>query len=292
VELLAAIVPSFNRIIYLKKILYQLKNQILRDEIALFIIVVNDGSSDGTMDILASEFPLVNVVLGTGNWWWTRCMNEGFKEAIELHADYALIFNDDTEIEPDYITKLWADYQTLPNDAVLGSASISIEPKDLIDFAGTRELKRWFLKTTPYLPNLKPIFPEFTGVHSTWTLNGRGTLIPVSIFDKIGMFDENLVQYGSDDEFAIRARKAGFPVYISWNARVYNNLFMTSEGTAFRKDSFMKFLRSFSNPYSVNSLKKTAYIYKKHGFKFLTPLYLIYSFLGTLKAYIFKYRHI
>lgn len=289
---IGAIIATFNRIHYLRNIIDQLLNQNLPNAITLSIIVVNDGSTDGTVEMLTNEFPQVYIVNGTGNWWWTRCMNEGFKKAIELHADYVLVFNDDTEITPDYVSTLWADYQTLPDCTIMGSASISIEPKDLIDFAGTKDMKFWCMKTTPYLPNLTPLFTEFKGVHPTCTINGRGSLISASTFNKIGLFDENLVQYGSDDEFAIRARKAGIPVYISWNAKVYNHLLMTSEGTPFRKDSLWKFLKSFNNPYSVNYIKKTTYIYKKYGITTLTPFYLVYTFLGTLKAYLFKYRDI
>jgi GT2 family glycosyltransferase len=287
-----AIISSYNRMHYLKKIVHQVENQILPDGIKISIIVVIDGSTDGTYEMLVSDFPLVHALKGPGNWWWTKCMIEGYKMALKLEADYILIFNDDSEIEPDYIATLWTDYQTLPKDTILGSASVSLEPKDLIDFAGTKDLKFWCMKATAYLPNLTPLFSGFKGIYPTWTINGRGSLVPISVFNKIGIYDERLVQYGSDDEFAIRARKAGLPVYISWNARVYNHLLMTSEGTAFRKDSFWKFLKSFYNPYSVNSFKKTTYLYKKHGIKILTPIYLIYTFLGTLKAYLFKYKHI
>jgi GT2 family glycosyltransferase len=289
---IAAIIATFNRIDHLRKLVYQLEDQWLPKNVNLLIIVVNDGSNDGTNEIVASQFPEVHILQGNGNWWWTKCMNEGFKKALKLKADYILILNDDTEIRQGYISTLWTDYQTLPKNAVLGSASISIEPKDLIDFAGTKDFKAWCLKTTPYLTNLSPMFSGFKGIHPTWTMNGRGSFMSAGIFDKIGMYDEQLVQYGSDDEFAIRARKAGLPVFISWNARVYNNLLMTSEGTTFRKDPFWKFMKSFVNSTSINSLRKSAYIYKKHGFKMLTPFYLIYTFLGTLNAYIFKYRNI
>lgn len=285
----AVVIPTFNRKEYLKKLLDQIRVQDINNVIIMPIVVV-DGSTDGTSEMLLNKYPEVIIVHGTGNWWFTKCLNEGCKKAIELQVDYVLVLNDDTEIRPNYIMTLWADFQTLPQEAILGSASISMEPKDLIDFSGTKSLKTWLMKKTPYFPNLTPIFPEFKGIHPTWTMNGRGSFIPISVFNKIGLFDENLIQYGSDDEFALRARKSGLPVFISWNAKVYNHLLMTSEGTTFRKDSFGKFLKSFINPYSVNSIKKTFYIYKKHWIKPLASLYIIYVFFGTLKAYLFKYR--
>ncbi len=289
---LTVIIATYNRITYLESILGMLHSQSLPKDILLTTIIVVDGSTDGTIEMLTNYYPESLVINGTGNWWWTRCMNEGIKKAIEINTDYVLVLNDDTEISCNYIATLWTDYKTLPDDSILGSASISIEPKDLIDFAGTKDLKAWRMKTIAYLPTLTPLFFGFKGIYPTWTMNGRGSLIPVSVFNKIGIYDDKLVQYGSDEEFAFRARKAGLPVYISWNARVYNNLLMTSKGAAFRKDSFWKFLKSFTNPYSVNSIKKTLYIFKKHGNRILTPVYMIYVFFGTLKAYLFKYKGI
>ena len=198
--------------------------------------------------------------------------------------------NDDSEIKEDYIIKLWKDYKELPNGSILGSASVTIDPPNLIDFAGSKRIIRWRMKPVPYLPMFLPIFPKFKGLRDTWTLNGRGTLIPLNCFKNIGFFDECLIQYGSDDEFILRAKKAGINVFISWNARIYNNLKLTSEGTAFMKSSIGTFLRSFFNPYSINSIKKNCYFYNKHGIKLLLPLYIPYTLLGTLRAYLFKYN--
>lgn len=287
---ITAIIATHNRKKYLEVILGQLYNQILPKNVSLSIIVVIDGSTDGTVEMINEKFPDVIIINGNGNWWWTKCMNKGFKKAIDLYADYILVLNDDTEIKNDYTTKLWDDYQSLPANSILGSASVTIDPSDLIDTAGTKDFIRWRLKAVSYLPAFTPIFPDFKGIHPTWTLNGRGALIPVSAFEKIGFYDENLMQYGSDDEFAMRARKSGINVFISWNVYVYNHLMQTDEGKAFRQDSFVKFLKSFFSPYSVNSFKKFSYYYKKHGYKWLLPVYLFYVFLGTLKAYFIKYK--
>lgn len=289
---LAIIIATFNRKSFLRNLINQINAQINLEVISVSIILIIDGSTDGTSEMIEKDFPQIFCIHGNGNWWWTKCMNEGFKKASELNNDYVLILNDDTEIKPDYIATLWTDYQSLPQNTILGSASVTISPIDLIDFAGVKDIEFWRMRTIPYLPAFTPMFREFKGIYTTWALNGRGSLIPISIFKKIGFYDEKLLQYGSDDEFTIRARKAGFPVFISWNAKVYNHLFLTSEGTAFRQDSFGKFFKSFFNPYSVNYVKNHTYFYKLFGIKMLTPIYAIYFILGTLKAYLFKYRHI
>lgn len=288
---LVIIISTYNRYQFLEKLLINIRNQTLPSGLLVEAIVINAGSSDGTIDNLKKYFPEVKIIEGNSNWWWTKCINEGFKKAIEIKSDFVLILNDDVEIKKDYLSILLKDYDTLPKGSILGSASISIDKPHLIASAGTKKFIKWRFKFMPYY-EFKIPDENFFGIHPTYTLSGRGTLIPTGTFNKIGYYDDKLVQYGSDDEFIIRARNAGIPVFISWNARIYIHLLMTSEGTAFRKDSFWQFIKSFSNPYSVNSIKKTALLYKKYGIKILTPFYLVYFILGTIKAYLFKYRRI
>ena len=71
---IAAIIPTFNRKDYLKVLLSQLQNQ-NKERFTLEIIVVVDGSTDGTLEMLENEFPEVHIVKGTGDWWYTKSMN-------------------------------------------------------------------------------------------------------------------------------------------------------------------------------------------------------------------------
>lgn len=284
------IISTFNRLRSLEKTLFTISNLNFPDNVKANIILIDSGSKDGTSEQICQNFNQIFLIKGNSSWWWTKCMNEGFKKAIELGYEYVLILNDDIEIQPDYLKTLLNDYSTLPSNSILGSASISINKPHQIESAGTKQFIKWRLKFVPYFKGFKPMNENFRGIHKSWTLSGRGTLIPVSIFNQIGLYDEKLVQYGSDDEFCIRANLNNIPVYISWNALIYNNTQLTSKGSAFKKEGLPTLLKSFYNKYSVNSLYKQAYLYIKYGYKLLLPLYLIIVITGTIKAYYFNYR--
>src|SRR5688572_9899381 len=68
--------------------------------IDLHVIVVDDGSTDGTADALAEHYPDVMVIKGDGNLWYTAGTNVGLKAALERDPDYILAINNDSEFDP------------------------------------------------------------------------------------------------------------------------------------------------------------------------------------------------
>lgn len=276
---------------HLRSTLQSIREMELPDNVFVFPLLINDGSTDQTKEMLTINFREVCVIEGDGNWWWTKCMNEGFKRAMELDSDFVLVLNDDSIVKSDFIKLLLRDYESLNEECILGSASVSLSNPTLIESSGSYSFNRLRCRFNMYhKANTKLDSVDFYGIHPTFNLSGRGSLIPVSVLKSIGLFDEKLIQYGSDDEFALRARKNKIPVYISWNARVYNKTHLTSKGSAFLKGSLSVFAMSFFDRYSVNSIKKASYIYCKYGYKFLTPIYVVYFILGTCYARFIKYR--
>ena len=68
------------------------------------IVVIDDGSNDGTSEAISEEFPDVHLINGDGTLWWAEATNVGVKYAIQK-ADYVITLNDDTEPPADFISK-------------------------------------------------------------------------------------------------------------------------------------------------------------------------------------------
>ncbi|HSH67481.1 MAG TPA: glycosyltransferase family 2 protein, partial [Bacteroidia bacterium] len=99
---LGVIIPTFNRQSYLQVLLKQLLSQDKNTTFQIIPIVIVDGSNDGTYEMLDTYFPQVDVIKGTGKWWWTKSVNEGIKYAFSQHqAEYILLLNDDSLIQSD-----------------------------------------------------------------------------------------------------------------------------------------------------------------------------------------------
>jgi len=68
------VIPVYNRINFTKKCLNSIKQQTYQN---YRVVVIDDGSTDGTAALLAEEFPEVHVIQGDGNLWWTAATNLG-----------------------------------------------------------------------------------------------------------------------------------------------------------------------------------------------------------------------
>ncbi|WP_409029137.1 glycosyltransferase family 2 protein [Gracilimonas sediminicola] len=265
---IAIIIPTFNRAKKLEIIISQLQDQMTSDDlIGIEIIVVVDGSSDGTIGMLENKFPSVHIINGNGNWWYTKSMNEGFKCAQKFKPDFVLTLNDDVEINPEYISKLLDDYKSLKEqDVVLGSMSISnSDDNPLILFAGVKNHLRAGLKSEHYIePLQKSYSSEIKGIHKTMELPGRGILIPNTVLKELGYFDEEFPQYGSDTDFCFRARKKGIRIYISWNAVVKVNLQETRIRSQSGENTYYLKIRDLFDIHSHQNIFKFIKFHKRH----------------------------
>jgi GT2 family glycosyltransferase len=282
---IGAIIPTFNRVNSLRTILQCLQQQCYTRTILTIPVVVVDGSKDGTLEMLASEFPDTIIVQGDGNWWYTRSINEGIKKARQLDCNYILTLNDDLTFSHEYIDTIVSDHLASGPNSVIGSVSLSATTPRLITFSGVSRVTRT-LKEYNYLPKFSTVDEAaISGVRPSIVLSGRGILYPISIFDRFGLYDEHLVQYSSETDYTYNASRNGINVMISYNARVYENVRMTSAGAVYNNPSLDALLRSFRNKYSINSWYKTRYFAIKHRGLITGSLIAIMRMAGILKNF-------
>jgi GT2 family glycosyltransferase len=70
------------------------------------IVVIDDGSTDGTAEAISQQYPSVNILPGSGNLWWTGAIVMGMKFAMNQGAKYLIWLNDDTLPEEGSIERL------------------------------------------------------------------------------------------------------------------------------------------------------------------------------------------
>jgi len=211
--MLYIVIPVFNRWHYTRECLESLRRQTSQD---FRTVVVDDGSTDETAAALARDYPEVEVVTGDGNLFWTAGVNAGIRRALALGADRVMTLNNDVVAAPDFVAQMLAAAAQHPR-AVLGALEFDANTGETI-YGGER---LDFRTNTTY--NLLKELPatQRTGLHPVTYLPGRGLLIPKAVTDKIGLFDEQrLPHYLADFDYTSVARRAGFPVYCNYDAKL------------------------------------------------------------------------
>ena len=211
--MLYLIIPVFNRWRYTRACLDSLRAQTNPD---FRVIVVDDGSTDETAAELARAYPEVTVVTGTGSLFWTAGVNRGIERALALGADRVLTLNNDVLAAPDFVAQMLAGAAKNPR-AVLGALEFDADTGKVI-YGGER--LNFKTNTRHDLLDELPA-SQRTGLHPVTYLPGRGLLIPKAVIDQIGLFDEKrLPHYLADFDYTSVARRAGFPVYCNYEARL------------------------------------------------------------------------
>ena len=196
------------------------------------VVVTDDGSTDGTAETIAREFPAVTVLEGDGNLWWTKATNLALRHALEHAADddYILTLNNDVTFDEDYLANLAEAAGRRPG-WLIGSVSLDqTNPQNAPDINNYIDWRTRRSRIAKF--QYGPYFNEESNC-----LSGRGMLIPVETFHKIGTFNAaKFPHYGADTEFSIRAARGGFPLCVYYKAILYSD--RTISGL--RLDPFMR----------------------------------------------------
>lgn len=208
------VIPVHNRRAYTKECLESLRKQTAKD---FAVIVVDDGSTDGTGEMIRTEFPEVILLQSEGNLWWTRATNMGVKYALDAGASFIMALNNDTILADDFIERMffWAEKEP---KSLLGAFAIDAETSRPA-YGG--ETIDWTTTKTTFLLDVLPL-DEQHGLHRVTHFPGRGLLIPREVIEQIGMFDsKRFPHYAADYDFTHRAIRAGYRVFCNYDARVY-----------------------------------------------------------------------
>jgi GT2 family glycosyltransferase len=214
----AVVIPTFNRCATLVRGLATLFQALPKTHV---VIVVDAGSSDGTRDAVSRAFPQVVLIEGKPSMWWAAATNCGIQAARELGCSYVITYNDDNVATPKLFELLTKAALNNPM-SIIGAVCCYADRTDTVFFAGRLRAKgtdRFY-----YLDHDTPLSSLPRGLRRVDMLHGMCTLFPISVFDKLGLFNEQeFPQVFADDDLLMRAKKAGLVLQVALEAVVLND---------------------------------------------------------------------
>jgi len=237
------------------------------------IIIVDDGSTDGSSEVIIKQFPYVRLLQGDGNLWWAGGTNLGVRDALERGADFILTINNDNVVSPDFLTAL-IETALAHRDCIIKSVGYDYIDRNKIWFFGGEI--RWWRGRIEQL--MRDIDLENRTVEVPFA-NGNSTLIPAKVFHEIGLYDEiNCPQYHADSELLLRAHKHGFRILVDNESVIYNK---TEQCVGQSSEEMMTFPELIKERKSSYYFRANYKIYKEYcpNRFFWFFLFLRYAFL-------------
>lgn len=261
---ISIVFPIFNGLEYTKACLASLynDNEIDKKKAEINIVIIDDGSKDGSSDWIAQNYPDVILLEGDGSLWWGGGINKGIEHILDVfHSDYILWWNNDIIAENDYFNKLIDIINSIDKNTIIGSKIFVSQQRDIVwalgGFFDPYSGKKGMVHAgQPDADNIQD------PIEVDW-LPGMGTLIHNSVFKNIGLVDnETFPQYHGDSDFVYRAKVNGYKIMAYPALRLYND---TTNSGLRHHESLKLLLQSLRSIRSNYNIKQELKFYKRYA---------------------------
>jgi GT2 family glycosyltransferase len=181
------------------------------------IIVVDNGSQDGSVEYVREYYPAASLIGLPQNTGFAGGNNAGIRTA---RGRYVALLNNDTRTDPDWLASLVREAEANPPEGMWASKILSLNDPDTIDNVGlliyrdglARGKGRLERDRGQYDTKQEALFPS-----------GCAALYRRRMLDEIGLFDEDFFAYADDVDLGLRARLAGWGCTYVPAAKVYHH---------------------------------------------------------------------
>jgi GT2 family glycosyltransferase len=193
------------------------------------VVVVDNGSSDGSVEAVRTAHPEVHVVENGRNLGFAGGNNAGLRHAVEHGAQWAVLLNNDATLAPDAVDRLRAAAGDHPAAGMLAGKVFFDEPPDRIWFAGQRFWPVFGYSGRPRGYGRRD-GPRYRRAYRTDRAAGAFMAVSRRVLDAVGLLDEDLFAYVEDVDWCCRARAAGFEIWFVPDALAWHRVSASTGG--------------------------------------------------------------
>lgn len=218
------------------------------------IMVLDNASTDGSVEAIATRFPQVQLIRLQENKGYAGNNNVGIAAALEQGADWVYVLNEDTIQAPDCLSELVAIGTSDPQIGIVGPMVYHADEPAVIQSAGGWMDTYWQAGHTAQNEHDKGQFTEPRAV--AW-ISGCAIMVRREVIEQCGMLDERFFYYWEETEWCVRAGLAGWrilhvPQAHLWHKGVQRNYIPSHNVAYYNTRNYLMFLNKHKAPTYVH----------------------------------------
>jgi len=238
------------------------------------ILVVDNGSTDGSVDILPQEFPQITVLPQRRNLGFAAGCNVGMQHALANDAEYVLLLNNDTIVAQEFIREMLAAIESDPGIGAVCPKIYFADHPDLLWYAGA-DFSLWTgrfkIRGWGQIDR-----GQFDHNQEITQATGCAMLVRCSALHDVGLLDEQFWAYAEDLDWSLRSLQRGYRLMLAPKARIWHHDGATSVKLM---GSRSQAIRQF---YSTRNM---IFVARKHLSWWQMPTYFLGFFLNHIAFY-------
>lgn len=195
------------------------------------VLIVDNGSAIEDYKILLSAFNHINVVVTRidKNVGYVGGVNHGLKEALKFNPEYFLIMNNDTLLDSLAMHSLVETAQEYKNNAIVSGKTYNMDEPETLQYIGQECVNANKFQYIAYVKGMRELDTgQYDQVMEMGMLDDIFWLLPRKIFDTVGYYSTDFFLYGEQNDYALRAVKAGFKLVYTPYAKTWHYLHQTT----------------------------------------------------------------
>lgn len=209
----SVIIPNWNGKDLLRTCLKSLQKQTFKN---FEVVVVDNGSTDGSAEYIEKSFLKVKLIKLNKNYGFAKAVNTGIKST---DSPYLFLLNNDTEVDKDCLRFLVEAASKHKEAGFIAAKVLNFYKRNVIDSAGDA------VDVVGHSYNLgmgEKDGEKFNNEREVFLVTAGGGLFKREVFEKVGLFDEDYFTYMEDVDLGLRAQLAGYKGWYTPKAFLYH----------------------------------------------------------------------
>jgi len=203
------------------------------------ILLVDNASTDDSVELVRGKFPEVELIANAANLGFSEGNNVGIRAALAAGAEYVVLLNPDTKVQPRWLSELIAIGQREPDIGILGAVQLAYDSDEFNSWTTTALSSHLsFLSTKQHEENTKKNKEDFVSLRESscdfveeffprsWIpvewVEGACFAIKREVIETIGMLDPIYFAFYEEIDFCRRAACAGYQTAVVPRSRIHH----------------------------------------------------------------------